>query len=325
VNESIVSLLHSLEKCPNEVGCWLALADALEECGLDGNAELARLSVGLWQGDTTHQTRAWLLLQQGVSPTLPQRQYQVRGGLFRFNMIPAPDGPFWMMTSPISNGQWLAVAGEPWWGRQEVGYTLDPRDFFRSSWGSFDQFRVAFERVTGANVRLPREEEWEYACLGGPSPDEIEPQAWLDLRQDVSRNKETTNTFGMVGMIDGVGWECCENPWREGPPPVVTWTPWVTKKAAPGSSFPLQDLGGAHTSAGGAIVLPHASYTGRASEVIMGKHDPRNLYWTEGRLGDQAGNGGKMGARVWWRTALHNHGGEHGNEVLLRLVLTDVR
>ncbi len=75
--------------------------------------------------------------------------------------------PFYMQTTELTQGQWMAVMGtEPWKGKQYVKEgTAYPATYV--SWDDAVAYCKKLSEKEGKTYRLPTEAEWEYACRAG--------------------------------------------------------------------------------------------------------------------------------------------------------------
>lgn len=200
-------LLEVLHTNPTDEGCWLALADALEECGKVDRAELSRLSTRLrFQRNSpecpTWEARQRELLAGGVLPCVPEvvnsvgmRLALIPSGTFQMGSPAEEEGrfddegpwhkveitrAFYLGVFPVTQAEYQKVTGtNPSWfsatggGKVEVrGLDTRPFPVEQVSWEEAADFcrRLTEQdknRPSGHEYRLPREAEWEYGCRGG--------------------------------------------------------------------------------------------------------------------------------------------------------------
>ncbi len=155
---------------------------------------------------------------------------------------------FYIGKYEVTQSQWDAVmSGNP------SSFVGDNRPVETVSWDDAVAFVKALSALTGYEVRLPSEAEWEYACragtdtayyFGGAVAD-LDAHAWhvenSDLRtHDVGQ--KLPNDWGLFDMHGNV-WEWCEDTWHEdysGAPSVGD--PWIsvggsTKRVLRGGSW----------------------------------------------------------------------------------------
>ena len=161
---------------------------------------------------------------------------------------------FFMSQTPITQGQWRAVAGSQerpgeGWGRKlnpnpsrfqgDKGglfpgeANTDNRPVDNVSWLDAMEFCNRLSQRTGRTYTLPSEAQWEYACRAGTTMpfhfgDTISPElanyrgdvAYADGPQGVYREQTTpvgmfpANAWGLHDMHANV-WEWCQDEWHE--------------------------------------------------------------------------------------------------------------
>lgn len=240
---------------PNNTTAWLALADALEDDGQYDRAELTRLSTIIRTTEpgperTAQERRLTELVLRRVQPCLPELKFKVEGVPFAFNMIPpgtylmgSPDdeegryddeGPqhwvhcpsFYMGVTQVTQAQWRAVMGN-----EPSHFKGDDLPVEQVSWENCQQFCKKLSEIIGREVRLPKEEEWEYACRAGTTTPYYtgRGEEALKLAGWYSGNSNRTthpvgqllpNAYGLYDMHGNV-WEWCQDwygPYKEGGP-----------------------------------------------------------------------------------------------------------
>jgi formylglycine-generating enzyme required for sulfatase activity len=144
---------------------------------------------------------------------------------------------FLMGKYPITQGQWLVVAGLP-----QVKRELNPdpsrfkgenRPVEQVSWLETLEFCARLSRYTGREYRLPSEAEWEYACRAGTTtPFHYGKTITTDLanyngeypyddapkgehrKQTIPIGQFPANAFGLYDMHGNV-WEWCADDWHD--------------------------------------------------------------------------------------------------------------
>jgi formylglycine-generating enzyme required for sulfatase activity/predicted MPP superfamily phosphohydrolase len=121
---------------------------------------------------------------------------------------------FSMLTTPVTQALYLAVMGEnPSHFRNDLRHPVESVSARQA-----EVFCARLSELLGWKARLPREEEWEYACRAGttgPRYDSLEEAAWF---RDNSGGKshpvgeKYPNDWGLYDMLGNV-WEWTASPW----------------------------------------------------------------------------------------------------------------
>ncbi|NEO33760.1 MAG: formylglycine-generating enzyme family protein [Symploca sp. SIO3C6] len=135
--------------------------------------------------------------------------------------------PFFMGKYPVTQEQWLIVAGFP-----QVNRSLNPNPSrFKGSnlpvecisWYDAQEFCNRLSQQTGREYRLPTEAQWEYACRAGTTSLYHFGEAISPELANYSKNRNRTtpvgsfqvaNNFGLYDMHGNV-WEWCADHWHE--------------------------------------------------------------------------------------------------------------
>jgi formylglycine-generating enzyme required for sulfatase activity len=128
---------------------------------------------------------------------------------------------FYIGKYEVTQEQWEAVTGT-----NPSGHPGSRRPVEMVSWEDAVAFTEALSRVTGHEIRLPTEAEWEYACRAGAttryhfgdSASDLADHAW-----SVSNSDRTThavgaklpNAWGLHDMLGNV-WEWCSDRYDKG-------------------------------------------------------------------------------------------------------------
>ena len=199
------------------------------------------------------------------------------------NMVPIPGGTYMMWTTPGSYdkpGHWVQV--EPFLlskyevtQRQYQAIMGENPSHFRGdpdlpveqvSWDDCQEFIEKLNALEGQAVyRLPREAEWEYACLGGSSDpygfcdkdDTLSQCSWFD--ENAERRTHTvgrlkSNPWGLYDLHGNV-WEWCQDWHGEHAPGEVTESDGVSP------AFRVLRGGGYDSPAGDCRSLARRSYS----------------------------------------------------------------
>ncbi len=122
--------------------------------------------------------------------------------------------PFYLAAYLVTQSQWESVLGE-----QPMVWKGPCRPVERIQWRESLEFIKRLKTLTGKNVDLAEEEEWEYACRGGSnedyffgsSPDSLSQYAWfLDNSKGRTHNvgEKKANEWGIYDTL-GHLWEWC--------------------------------------------------------------------------------------------------------------------
>jgi len=137
--------------------------------------------------------------------------------------------PFYMQTTEVTQGQWMAVMEtEPWFGKANV---VEGPNYAASyvSWNDAVAYCKKLNKKEGKTYRLPKEAEWEYACRAGTTTtwsfgnDEkvLGDYAWyIENAEDTGEQyahqvgQKKPNAFGLYDMHGNV-FEWCRDYYGE--------------------------------------------------------------------------------------------------------------
>lgn len=147
-----------------------------ETCTVDEHGQVQQQ-----QTSTAHQ------LVENLGATVRLELVEIPGGILQMGALATEEGwhptqspqhpvaiaPFWMGKYPVTQAQWLRVAGLP---QIECALAAQPACFLgeehpieQISWYEAVEFCARLSQHTGRCYRLPTEAEWEYACRAGTS------------------------------------------------------------------------------------------------------------------------------------------------------------
>jgi len=128
---------------------------------------------------------------------------------------------FWMFETPCTQELWAAVTGT-----NPSHFKGNRRPVESISWYQTQEFNNALKSILpGIDAKLPREAQWEYACLGADSQKgkqnsaspELNDSTWFSANSDgetqVVRQK-SSNGFGLYDMLGNVQEWCSDDAYR---------------------------------------------------------------------------------------------------------------
>jgi sulfatase modifying factor 1 len=139
---------------------------------------------------------------------------------------------FYMQTTEVTQGQWMAVMGtEPWKGQRTSKWVKEGANYPAShvSWDDVVAFCQKLSEKEGKTYRLPTEAEWEYACRAGTETTwsfgddekELGDYAWYrentsDIGEEYAHQVglKKPNAFGLYDMHGNV-FEWCHDYYEE--------------------------------------------------------------------------------------------------------------
>ena len=137
-------------------------------------------------------------------------------------MIEIPGKGYEISETVVTQLQWYRVMGtQPWSGTSYVREG-DNYPAVYVNWYDARDFCRALSKKDGKTYRLPKEDEWEYACSGGVNteyhfgnnPEELDKYAWfynntINEQYPHGVAQKLPNQFGLYDMHGNV-WEWCD-------------------------------------------------------------------------------------------------------------------
>jgi formylglycine-generating enzyme required for sulfatase activity len=129
--------------------------------------------------------------------------------------------PFYIQTTPVTQGQWKVVMGKSESNFTRIGEDLPVENV---SWDDAQEFIKMLNEIEGVDqYRLPTESEWEYACRAGSNGEFffgddaslLERFAWCVGNSNARTHpvgEKTPNAFGLYDMCSNVC-EWVEDDW----------------------------------------------------------------------------------------------------------------
>lgn len=163
--------------------------------------DLVRISSGSFMMGTESTDSIWL------EPSRPVHQVTIRRD-------------FYIGQYEVTQAQWSAVMGS---NPSEFG-NCDDCPVEQVSWEDAVEFCDILSSITGHDIRLPTEAEWEYACRAGTTTEysfgdsaaDLDDYAWNGGNSGWRTHEVGTKLANPWGLYDMHGnvWEMCEDTWH---------------------------------------------------------------------------------------------------------------
>lgn len=126
--------------------------------------------------------------------------------------------PYWMMETTVTQRLWKAVMGaNPSSHKDDNPESLD-RPVVHVSWFDAREFAAKLSRITGLELDLPTEAQWERAARGGVEGKDrygdLDEIAWCSNNSEGRTHKvaqKKPNNYGLYDMIGNVYEWCLDN------------------------------------------------------------------------------------------------------------------